>query len=187
MLYSPDISNKIDFDQVEMLGKCHFERLESGDILDRALYQDINMYLPDDILALSDRIGMYHSLELRVPFVDHKLIEFCARVPNDYKIRAFRKKYLLRVASKNHLPHSVINHKKQGFSAPMASWLKTDLAQELTNTLSDQKIKEDGILNPTFIQGLIQDHNSRKNLNDKILFSLLMFQRWFQKNRPSID
>ena len=69
----------------------------------------------------------------------------------------------------------------------MASWLKTDLAQELTNSLSDQKIKEDGILNPTFIQGLIQDHNSRKNLNDKILFSLLMFQRWFQKNRPSID
>ena len=178
MLYSEDISRHVDFDYVDSLGRKHFEKLEQGDWLDRALYQDICMYLPDDILALSDRVGMHHSLEIRVPFIDHKLVEFCARIPNSLKIRYGKKKYLLKQIGKSLLPRSVLNHRKQGFSAPIAAWLKTDLYQETQKSLGAGRIRSEGLFNPEVVQRLMNEHYSLIKLNDKIIFALLVFQKW---------
>ncbi len=180
-LYSPEVAGKIDFDYVESLGAVHFDRLEQGDYLDRALYQDLCMYMPDDILALSDRVGMYHSLELRVPFADHKLVEFCAKIPSELKLNKGEKKFLLKKSVKNMLPKSVINHRKQGFCTPMASWIREDLRPVVDSALSSQKIATEGIFNVSFIKGIIGSHYSRLQLNDKLIFSLLMFQKWFNR------
>jgi asparagine synthase (glutamine-hydrolysing) len=183
-LYDPDIVGKIDFDYVESLGFVHFERLEEGDCLDRAIYQDICMYMPDDILALSDRIGMHHSLELRVPFVDHKLVEFCAKIPNSLKIKNGEKKYLLKKASVGMLPNSVVSHRKQGFCTPMASWLRGDLKAVVDEELSPKKIRQVALFNERFVNDAIVNHNNRKQLNDKLIFSLLMFQKWHNTCQP---
>ena len=177
-LYTPEISAKVDFEYVESLGWEHFEKLPDGDILDRALYQDLKMYLPDDILALSDRIGMHHSLELRVPFIDHEVVEYCARIPSAYKLRFGQKKYLLRQAARHHLPASVFEHRKQGFAAPMAKWLRGDLKSLVDRRLAPEILDQYSLFRKDTVAQMIEDHRSRRHLNDKPLFSLLVFDKW---------
>jgi asparagine synthase (glutamine-hydrolysing) len=177
-LYAPEISAKIDFDYVDFLGREHFENLGEGDFLDRALYQDLKTYLPEDILALSDRMGMHHSLELRVPFVDHKVVEYCARIPSKWKIKGTNKKHMLKNSARSLLPDSVIDHRKQGFCAPMASWLRGDLRPVVQEHLNHQTISDGGFFQPSLVKGLVDDHMSLQQLNDKSLFSLLVFQKW---------
>lgn len=177
-LYAPDIAKFIDFESVEKLGWQHFARLDEGDVLDRALYQDLMMYLPDDILALSDRIGMQHSLELRVPFIDHKVVEYCARIPSGLKINRFDKKHLLKKAARRFLPDSVIDHRKQGFSSPMAIWLRGELRASVDQCLDRNVLERQGIFAADAVSTLAADHYARKRLNHKTIFSLMMFNKW---------
>jgi asparagine synthase (glutamine-hydrolysing) len=184
-LYQPDVAREIDFDAVDRMGLEYFERCDSSDPLDRALYQDLKFYLPDDILALTDRVGMWHSLELRVPFVDHTLVEFCARLPSSFKLRVSRgeKKVLLRRACKPLLPPSVLDHRKQGFASPMAMWLRGSMNSMVEEDLSAAAITRSGILNPSVLAARLSDHRSRRSLNNKHLFSVLMFERWWRRRQ----
>lgn len=177
-LYAPDIAREIDFDAVDAMGRRYYERAGAGDPLDCAFYHDIKMYLPDDILALTDRLGMWHSLELRVPFVDHTLVEFCARIPSRLKLRWGRKKYLLRRAAAPLLPASVLEHRKQGFAAPMAAWLRGDLREFVQANLSPPQLSRTGLLNPDEVARHIAAHEARRFLNDRKIFATLMLQRW---------
>jgi asparagine synthase (glutamine-hydrolysing) len=185
-LYQPSIAREIDFESVEYAGRRYYEQCDASEPLDRALYQDIKMYLPDDILALSDRVGMWHSLELRVPFVDHTLLEFCARIPIDLKIRRGEKKYLLRRAARKFVPESVLNHRKQGFASPMAMWLRGGLRGFVEANLSTEAVNRAGVLDPAAVSGLFDAHQQRRSLNDKQLFAVLMFQRWALRHGGSL-
>lgn len=177
-LYRPEIANQIDFEEVDRAGRRFYERCDAADPVDRALYQDVKMYLPDDILALTDRVGMWHSLELRVPFLDHTLLEFCARIPTSLKIRFGEKKHLLRRAAANFIPESVLNHRKQGFASPMAMWLRGGLRKFVAANLASDPVSEVGVLNPDAVTSLLDAHLSRRAFYDRPLFAILMFQRW---------
>jgi asparagine synthase (glutamine-hydrolysing) len=177
-LYRPAIASRIDFEAVDRAGHRYYDGCGAAEPLDRALYQDIKMYLPDDILALTDRVGMWHSLELRVPFIDHTLLEFCARIPTSLKLRRTEKKYLLREASRPLIPESVLRHRKQGFASPMAIWLRGGLRDFVESHLSNDALGKVGVLDATVARGLFQAHQDRRSLNDKQVFALLMFQRW---------
>lgn len=178
-LYRPETAAQIDFEAVERKGYEHFLACDSDDPLDRALYQDIKMYLPDDILALTDRIGMHHSLELRVPFTDHTLMEFCARLPNTMKIHGRQKKWLLRRAARSQLPEAVFAQRKQGFAAPMAQWLRGDLRGLVERELGTESIARGGVFEPAAVARAVNDHVARRSQGDKLLFALLVFQRWW--------
>lgn len=149
------------------------------DSLNRVLYCDLKTYLPDDILAVTDRMSMHHSLEVRVPFVDHKLLEFCATIPPEMKLKWFQKKYLLKKATRNLLPKEVINHRKQGFVGPMAQWLKNDLKSYTKETLSEKNLKRHDLLNYKTIQRILDQHFSGKEIHDTLIWSLLVFQKWY--------
>jgi asparagine synthase (glutamine-hydrolysing) len=177
-LYEPSIARQIDFDAVDRAGRAYFENVDAASPLDRALYQDVKMYLPDDILALTDRLGMWHSLELRVPFVDHTLMEFCAKIPVGLKLRRGEKKHLLRRAAAPFLPDSVLSHRKQGFASPMASWLRGGMREFAEGALSRDAVVSAGILNPAEVERRLRAHQERRELNDRQIFALLMFQRW---------
>jgi len=164
-------------DMQEEEGPECFSNSKRG-LLDNALNQDIHTYLPEDVLALSDRLSMWHSLELRVPFVDHKLVEFCCAMPASLKIRGREKKVLLRRAARGVLPNSVLDHRKQGFAAPMASWIRGDLKEYVADSLSASTVSRHGYLCTDYVQTLLQDHWDRRELNDRKIFSILMFQRW---------
>jgi asparagine synthase (glutamine-hydrolysing) len=153
---------------------------DSGDSLNRVLYCDIKSYLPDDILALTDRMSMHHSLEVRVPFVDHEVIEFCATIPPEMKMKWLRKKYLLKKAVARLLPKEVVQHRKQGFVGPMAKWIQTDLKKYVLNTLSEESLKRHGIFNSQAIKRILDEHFSGKEIHDTLIWSIVVFQKWFE-------
>jgi asparagine synthase (glutamine-hydrolysing) len=153
----------------------------SGDLVARALYHDIHTYLPEDVLALSDRVSMRYGLELRVPFLDHPLVEFCAALPSSLKIRTFTKKYLLKRAARPYVPAEIINHRKQGFASPMSSWMRTDLQDYVRETLSPKRLATHGFFDPDAVRALIDAHMSRRESHDRQLFTLVMFQKWHER------
>ncbi len=184
-LYDPAIAREIDFEATDRLMGDYFSSNNAETPLDRMFYQDIKTYLPEDILALTDRIGMLHSQELRVPFTDHVLVEFCATIPAEMKLKRFQKKYLLKKTASGFIPKEVLNHRKQGFASPMAQWLKGDLTSLREELLSKESIEAGGILNWEFVKRAIFEHLNRKELNDKVIFALIMFQKWKQNTGKS--
>ncbi len=156
-----------------------FDAPNAADPLNKVFYCDIKTYLPEDILACTDRLSMRHSLEVRVPFLDHKLMEYSATIPPEIKIKWFRKKYLLKKAVAPILPAEVINHKKQGFVGPMTRWLQTDLKGITQERLSEKNLKRHGILNPDTVRNILDDHYNGREINDTLIWSLLIFQTWF--------
>jgi asparagine synthase (glutamine-hydrolysing) len=153
---------------------------DEPDSLNRAFYFDIKTYLPEDILAVTDRMSMYHALEVRVPFLDHHLMEFCATIPSEMKMKWFRKKYLLKKAVKNLLPRPVIEHRKQGFVGPMAQWLKNDLKPYVLETLSEKNLKKHDLFNLETVKKILEEHFSGKEIHDTLIWSMVIFQAWFE-------
>jgi asparagine synthase (glutamine-hydrolysing) len=152
---------------------------DTPDSLNRVLYSDIKTYLPDDILTVTDRMSMYHALEVRVPFVDHKVLEFCSTIPPEMKLKWFRKKYLLKKAVAPLLPKEVIDHRKQGFVGPMTRWLQTDLKQYVLDTLDGKNLNKHGLLNARTVKRITDEHFSGKEIHDTLIWSLVIFQKWF--------
>lgn len=157
----------------------YFNSCNGQDDLNRVFYCDMKTYLPEDILAVTDRMSMHHSLEVRVPFLDHKFVEFCATIPPEMKMKGFQKKYLLKKAVVNLLPREVLRHRKQGFVGPMTRWLQTDLKPYVLNTLSEKNLQRHGLFNPKTIQTLLMEHLTGKEIHDTLIWSLVVFQVWF--------
>jgi asparagine synthetase B (glutamine-hydrolysing) len=101
----------------------HFAEVEGCDPLDQATYVDIKTWLADDILVKADRTAMAHSLEVRCPLLDHRIVEFAAQLPPDMKLRGFSKKHLLKRSQRTRLPAWLLDRRKQGFNAPVSQWL----------------------------------------------------------------
>jgi asparagine synthase (glutamine-hydrolysing) len=181
-LFSSCISGKIDFSGTLDIMTTFFNSSDNAEQpLDRIFYQDIKTYLPDDILTLTDRVGMQHSQELRVPFTDHVLMEFCATIPAEMKIKKLEKKYLLKKSARKFIPSPVLSHRKQGFSSPLAQWFKTDLKPLCAELLSKEKIENHGVLNWEFVKTILSRHQDRRELYDKLIFSIIMFQKWYER------
>jgi len=153
---------------------------DNRDNLNRAFYCDTKTYLPEDILAVTDRMSMHHALEVRVPFLDHPLMEFCATIPPEMKMKWFRKKYLMKKALRDILPRPVLDHRKQGFVGPMTQWLKNDLKAYTTETLSEKNLKRHGLLNHEAIRSILEEHFSGREIHDTLIWSLLVFHKWFE-------
>lgn len=182
LLFRNDAKKNIDFEATDRIVKGPFEACGAHDDLTRALYTDIKTYLPEDILALSDRLSMWHSLEVRVPLVDHKLIELSARLPSRYKIDWRRKKILLKQIASTKLPKEIVAHRKQGFEAPMAAWLRTDLSRYAQELLAPKRLGTSGLFDADYVATSLAQHLAGRRKNNKLLFSLLMFQEWFERN-----
>jgi asparagine synthase (glutamine-hydrolysing) len=151
-----------------------------ADVLNRGLYTDFKTYLPEDILAVTDRMSMQHSLEVRVPFLDHRLVEFCATIPPGMKLKGLKKKALLKQWAKAHLPKEVIRHRKQGFVGPMTQWLKTDLKPMTETVLAPANLKQHGLFKEATVRRILDQHASGRENHDTLIWALVMFQRWFE-------
>jgi len=148
----------------------------------RTIYVDLKTYLPEDILALSDRLSMWHSLEVRVPLVDHLLVELSARLPTRFKLDWRRKKILLRRIAGRHLPAEVMNHRKQGFESPMAAWLRSDLADYSRDILGPRRLGKSGLFDCGYVSARLDDHLAGRHKNNKLIFSLMMLQEWYERH-----
>ena len=163
-----------------VLKHFHSSNVEGkADSLNRALYCDLKTYLPEDILAVTDRLSMHHALEVRVPFLDHKFLEFCAGIPPEMKLKGLTKKHLLKQAVSNYLPKDVITHRKQGFVGPMTRWLKNELKPFVVDTLAEKKLRKHDLINPVVVRRILDEHFSGKEIHDTLIWSLVVFQNWF--------
>jgi len=145
------------------------------------LYLDFRMYLEDNLLVKIDRASMACSLELRTPFLDHRLVEFAAGLPASLRVRRFQLKYLFKKAVEKWLPHEIVYRQKRGFSVPIAGWMKGGLRPLLDETLSEDKLKRDGLFNPPFVRRLLSEHWSGRADHRKTLWTLLCFQLWYDR------
>jgi asparagine synthase (glutamine-hydrolysing) len=167
------------FEQCEQSFLDYFNTRNADDPLDRVFYLDMKTYLPEDILACTDRTSMWHSLEVRVPFLDHRLVEFCTTIPNRLKVSSLEKKRILKKGASPLLPDRVISHRKQGFDSPMTRWLQTDLKSFALELLSEENLAKHGLFKKSFIDVILSEHFSRVEIHDKLIWSLVMFQSWY--------
>ncbi len=149
--------------------------------INRSMYLDIKTYLVDNILVKVDRMSMATSLEARVPFLDHRVVEFALSIPQDLKIKNFKTKYVLKKMTEKMLPDNVINKPKQGFSIPMKNWLKGPVKPMMTDMLSYDRIEKQGIFNPDYIETMMKDHLDNRMNNSHQIWSLMLFQLWMER------
>lgn len=164
--------------------KGYLNQGSSLDYLDRIFYLDVNTYLVDDLLFMGDRMSMANSLELRVPFCDHRLVEFAASIPNDLKIRRYCLKSLFKKSLKGILPERILNKKKQGFMVPIGEWFKKPLKDYIREVLSEENIRKRGYFDPAYIHRMLNDHFNGRRLYTHQIWSLLMLELW---SREFID
>jgi asparagine synthase (glutamine-hydrolysing) len=141
----------------------------------------MKLYIPDDLLYLSDATSMAHSLEMRVPFLDHKIVEFFWKIPSSLKLKGLNKKYLLKKAAERYLPKEVIYRKKKGFSVPLTIWFRNELQEHINNYLNKDEINKIGFLNYEYISSILEEHNSLKANHDEKIFLLLAFVIWHKE------
>ncbi len=145
--------------------------------LDRAQYADLAFWLPGDILTKVDRASMAVSLEAREPLLDHRLVEFAARLPEKMRVRGGTGKYLLKRAMEPQLPRDILYRPKQGFVTPIAQWLRGPLAKEARAVATSGTLAQTGWFNPAAVARIAEAHISGRNDNSRILWQLLMLER----------
>jgi asparagine synthase (glutamine-hydrolysing) len=149
--------------------------------LNRFLWTDQMYYLPDDILYKCDRMSMAHSLEVRPPFLDHRVVEFAAKLPENLKIRGGRLKFVLRELMKDRLPAAVVSRPKEGFDIPVHHWLRTFLKPLLVETLSERNVRQSGVFSWPAIQSAIRAHLERRANLGYHLWGLLVLFLWMKR------
>lgn len=152
-------------------------------LLDRLLYLDIKTYLVE-LLMKQDQMSMAASIESRVPFLDHKFVEFAARIPARYKVRGFSGKYLLRRAMAHRLPPQVLRRSKKGFPTPIRPWLRNQLFDNLAAVLLDGRTQERQLVEPSYVQRLLEAHRRGDSHATECCWRLLNFELW---NRVFLD
>lgn len=156
------------------------EHLHSGNarsVLNRMLYVDTKTTLPDDLLLKADKMTMANSIELRVPLLDHKILEFAATLPENLKVRGFTTKYIAKAALQHRVPHEILHRKKAGFPVPYEMWLRTELKGWLQDVLLDRETMARGYFRRSSIEGLIAE-NGRSGKYSKELLSLAVLELW---------
>jgi len=143
-------------------------------------YLDIRGYLPLDILTKVDRMSMAHSLEARVPFLDHKLVEYACTIPPEFKLNNGSTKYILKKAMRGILPDSLIDRRKQGFAVPLGSWFRGDLTGFVHDLLLSDTSRARRIFNTDYIEKLLSMHEHGRNM-DLRLWMLVSFELWCRK------
>lgn len=152
-----------------------------GDPLEAMLASDQATYLVDDELRKTDRLSMWHSLEVRVPFLDHKVVEFAATIPARYKLMGMTKKFVLLKAVDGMLPPSILNRRKQGFSIPLADWLRGPLRPLVNDLLHPLSAPEQGILQHKTVRKMLEDHQSGIVNNETPIWCLVILSLWLKK------
>ncbi|MDO6444974.1 asparagine synthase (glutamine-hydrolyzing) [Colwellia sp. 1_MG-2023] len=180
-LYSDETKNKINLNASKEPIVSAFKQCKSSHVIDKAAYTDLKNYVPEQILTLSDRLSMWHSLELRVPLMDIKLFSQVYGLPGKVKYSLWTKKAMLRKIARNFLPQKLFKAKKQGFESPLSSMLNRELKALKRDLLSKDKIKKHNIFNAEKISKLIQEQEQGIDDHNKIIFSLIMFQLWYEE------
>jgi asparagine synthase (glutamine-hydrolysing) len=177
-LYAPDLGHALSGAAASGRFRDLYQRHGAPAGLSAALYLDYKTFLADDVLALSDRIAMAHSLEIRVPLVDHELVERVFPLPDHVKIGLWQHKRLLKRALRRRLPEQHLRAPKRGFVGPTAEWLRHELRSVIEDELAPARLQRLGYFDSAVVRGLLDDHFSRRHNRASVLWALLCFSIW---------
>jgi asparagine synthase (glutamine-hydrolysing) len=147
------------------------------DPIDRAQYADLKIWLPGDILTKVDRTSMAVSLEAREPLLDHRLIEFAARLPARLRLRGGTGKWLMKRAMRRYLPDEILYRRKMGFVTPIATWFRGPLAAEASMIAHGSALVETGWFDSLAIEKVAADHRSGRSDHGRLLWQLMMLDK----------
>lgn len=151
------------------------------DPLNRTLFLDFETLLPDQVLPFVDRLSMAHSVEVRPPFLDHRLMEFVATLPGSFKIKNGRVKHILKEAVGGLLPDGIVDRPKEGFLMPINDWILNHLRPFVEELLSARRLAEHGLIRPEVIGRFVDDHYAGRANHGNRLWNLIMFQMWWNR------
>jgi asparagine synthase (glutamine-hydrolysing) len=157
------------------------DNVKTNEAIDTLLYIDSKTYLPGDILTKVDRMSMAVSLEARAPLLDHKLIEFMGRTPAVLKLAGYETKYLLKQAVKDLVPQEILNRPKQGFGVPVQDWINKQLRGRIRDTLTSSQARQRGYVQPSYLNILLDEHETGRRDHSMAVWSLFMFELWHRE------
>ncbi len=177
-LYTNDFSTRVlSMDSFDLL-LDKYKEADANDFLDKTLYADVMMYLPDDLLVKVDVASMANSLEARSPFLDHEFMEFVARIPAELKLKGRTAKYILKEALKEILPDEVLLREKMGFGVPIDYWFRNELKEMAYDTLLSDRAMQRGCFKKEVVKKILDEHTSgRWNWHNHI-WNLLVLELW---------
>ena len=174
-LFSDSLKRDLQGYRSEEVFKRHLTGKTFDDPLRMVQYLDFKTYLPGDILTKVDRASMAHSLEVRVPFLDHEYVSWTAGVPTGQKLRSGVGKHLLKEALRPLLPEEVLFRSKMGFAVPLDIWFRGSLEERMDGILNGATLRNSGIFNPEALKTIGKDHRSGRRNYSAVLWALLMF------------
>ena len=175
-LFSADLKRALQGYQAVGVLHHHAERAGTDDALSLIQYLDTKTYLVGDILTKVDRASMAHSLEVRVPMLDHKFLEWAATVPSSYKLRGQEGKYILKKALEPYLPNDVLYRPKMGFGVPLAKWFRGPLKDRLRASIVEGGLVDSGLFQTEYLEQLVNQHQSGRRDHSAVLWALMMFE-----------
>jgi len=179
-LYTADFQRHVDQQGAFNLFREYASRAQSPELLDALLYLDAKTYLPGDILTKVDRMTMASSLEARTPLLDHKLIEFVARIPAALKMKGFDTKYIFKRAVGDIVPREILNRSKQGFGVPITEWINQELRQRIRDTFADTRTRQRGYVDPRYVDVLLEEHERGRRDHSAGLWALFVLELWMR-------
>ena len=179
-LFTTSARNEITDDDSIGLILRYFNAKNANELVDRMLFTDLMTRMPDHLLSIVDRMSMAHSLESRPPLMDYKIVEYAASIPASMKLKGKNLKYMLKKVASRYLPRELIYRKKQGFSFPIGTWLRTDLKKFTNNLFEQSRFVELGYFDKTFMDQLLQEHIDGKVDHNFRLWILINMEFWYR-------
>ena len=164
-----------------------FDECNARDYFERIMYVDMRLWLPDDLLVKVDRATMAYSLEARVPYLDHKFVEFVAKLDPGLKQRGDTRKYLLKKLAEKFLPHDIVHRRKQGFVMPLSEWLETGLKERVERSLGAGGLGRRGLFQAGALEKLLREHRAGKRNHAGRLWALTVLEVWFERYAPEFS
>jgi asparagine synthase (glutamine-hydrolysing) len=180
LLYTERFLNSVSAFDPEASIKKYFDSDNAKDVIDKMLHADSMTRMPDHPNMILDRMTMAHGLEARAPFLDHKLAEFCAKIPSRYKVRGFKRRYIEVQLAKKYLPSELIKKKKQGFSSALPYILADEFKLLYRIFLKNSSLVRNGFLNKAAIDLLLEEHLTNKFDHGNRLWLLCNAEVWYR-------
>jgi asparagine synthase (glutamine-hydrolysing) len=180
-LLTRELAAELPGDEAERPLAAALERCRPPDVLSRMLYYDTTLWLPDLLLARGDKMSMAASLELRVPLLDHHVVEFAARLPSRLKLRRLTRKVLLRRVAADLLPAQILDRRKEGFPVPASQWLRDEARPMLAEHLAPDVVRRRGLFNPAEVSRLLDTHVAGRSDHSRELWALLALELWCRR------
>jgi asparagine synthase (glutamine-hydrolysing) len=179
-LLTPEARDRVGHGDPYIEVRALLERTDATSLLDRLLYADIKTYL-HELLMKQDQMSMATSLESRVPFLDHKLVEFTSSLPERLKLRGWTTKYILRKSMKGILPDAILSRSKMGFPVPIGSWFRGEYAAVVDEYILSDRATSRGIFNADFVRQLVKRHQAGGENHSERLWALVNFEMWLRQ------